>query len=133
MKTFLFTIAITFILSGCLAAPDLQTGENCWRYSVAMDNTGRMTDKPISDIPVIKVDYDGLVVACGLDPVEPSWSNRGYAALACFKPGEDKIYTLKGVAGKVNVYEEQCHALLGREHNGCSGYGIGSDESACEW
>ncbi len=124
-------IALAILLSGCLVKPDLQTGENCWRYRVAEDNTGRLTDMEIADIPIVKLNYEDLVVACNLKPEPVSWSNRGFAASACFK--DDTIYMLKGFAGKMELYQEQCHALLGTKHNSCVGYGIGSDESACNW
>jgi len=140
MRIFILAAFLPF-LTGCLEKPDFETGEGCWRYGVLENgNTGRMTQLPIADIPVIKVNYEELVKACGLKDEPLSWRNRDHEANACFKlrdigdkDGIDTIYLLKWYAGKMDLYEEKCHALLGRKHNACTGYGIGNDESACEW
>jgi len=72
------------------------------------------------------LNYPDLAKACGVKLEKPSWANKNYMQVrACFvprpvdgKPGTDRIYLWWG-AGKMELYEEQCHARLGRSHNAC--------------
>ena len=131
---------LLLLLTGCIVTPNWDAGHDCWRYGIAEDNTGRMSALHPQDIPVVKLGYDDLLIACGLTPEPLSWSNRKQLqARACFKPrevtggeGEDMIYLYRW-AGEYERNHERCHAIKGRLHNNCSGYGIGKDESACNW
>ena len=129
-----------------LKVPDFETGKGCWKYGVLENsNTGQMTAVPLDEIPVVKLGYDDLLVACGLTDdrtLGRYWRDRGTLEVrACFAPrkvdgnaGHDTIYLLKWYAGKFELYQEMCHAKLGRKHNACyPHYGIGKDESACNW
>lgn len=134
----IFKLLPILVLAGCITAPDWETGEGCWRYKVAeTGNTGPMTHMPLDEIPVVRLNYDDLAKACGVEIPELSWSNRHHMfGRACFKPrevngkeGTDTI-NLYRFAGKMALYEERCHVIWGRKHNNCSGYGIGKD---CNW
>lgn len=148
MKT-LITILLALFLSGCVTAPNFDAAEGeelgCWPFGVLENgNTGKMTNVDPRTIRVEKYDYFDLLVMC--DQVD----YRTLAAMrmdgntmllrGCFMPrkvdgkaGEDMIY-LYWLAGKKELYEEQCHAALGPKHNNCyPHFGIGKDESACNW
>ena len=115
-----YILLMTIALSACVSAPNMETGEGCWRLGVAESgNTGRMTDTPINEIPVVKLSFDGLAEMCGA---------RAYG---CFK--NDTIYLFR-MNDERTLFEEQCHAFWGRNHNACyPNYGIGKDESDCDW
>ena len=126
MAKFIIVTIAFLLLAGCITTPDLTTGAGCWRYGVTEQNTGRMTTTPIEQIPIVVVKYADLYGYCGVDPKEALLHG-------CYQPLMDTIYIHRG-AGRRTVYEEQCHALLGTEHNNCyPHYGIGKDESACGW
>lgn len=129
---------LLLLLAGCVTQPNLETGDDCWRTGVLeVGNTGRMTDTPIDQIPVVVLNLEGLYAACELPPPPPlAWSNRGTVETeGCYHIEDDTIYVLNTSQYGYVIHHEQCHALLGVRHNACHemGYGIGKDESACEW
>lgn len=98
-----------------LQTPDFETGEWCWKYGAK----GKVTRPVSTDITYLG--WDAVAEVCG----EEAWG--------CYKPIEHKIYLYR-FAGKRTLYEEQCHSLGLHEHNNCyPHYGIGKDESACDW
>ena len=117
----IFLLVITY---GCTVTPDYQTGDNCWRYKVAENNTGRMTHyDDVMDIPVIGgLSAEELMWACDTEIL--SWG--------CYHTLDDAIYLMRG-AGAITLREERCHAAFGRKHNSCDGYGIGDSEADCGW
>ena len=123
-------------LFGCVGMhePNWVTGEDCWRFSVAeSDNTGPMSRTPLDEIPVVRLNYADLAKACDVLLPPATWRNQNYMMVrACYQPKTDMIY-MHYFSGNMELYEERCHVLLGRKHNKCRGYGIGQDESACEW
>ena len=148
MKTVLIALCLLVLLSGCLTPPNLQTGEGCWRYGVSeINNTGPMTPMHPNDIPVVKLSYEDLLVACNVEDTRSLaeyWrGKRTIAVTACLvprivngNPGTAVIYLHNLYSGKVDLYQEQCHALLGPVHNQCYGMGYpitGSDATACDW
>jgi len=131
---------ILILLAGCVHTPDWETGEGCWRTGVAeIGNTGRMTDTPIADIPVITLNLEDLYAACDLPPPPPlAWSNRGRIETeGCYQPKTDTIYVLKSSQYGYVIEHEACHVFWGVLHNKCHGKGYaqwGKDiQSACEW
>ena len=117
MKT-LITAILAIALSTtawALQIPDFETGEGCWHYKVREGTPTRSmsTDITYMGFEAVNEVCDGAV-----------WG--------CYKPIEHKIYLYR-FAGKVTLYEEQCHSLGLYEHNNCTGYGIGKDKSACNW
>ena len=104
-----------------------------------MDNTGKMSPTPVTDIPVVKMSYDELLVACGVvdDRTLAGYymDGRSMAVRACYDPMTDTIYEYNLNLGQYFTNHEKCHVILGREHNACNGigYGIGKDESDCKW
>lgn len=112
---------LPILLAGCVSTPDWETGEGCWRYGVAEDNSGITTRYGSAhDIPIVKARKASD--ACG--------ERACYAALA------DEIVLVAIGTGVVDVNHEKCHALLGGEHNSCNGHYAqwGKDiESACNW
>ena len=132
-------LPLLLLLTACMHQPNLETGEGCWRTGVAQDNTGRMSETPIDDIPIISVNLEELHAACDKPPPPPvSWKTRGYKEIeGCFQPKTDSIYVLRSSRYSYVVDHEICHVLLGSEHNACYGKGYaqwGNDvESACEW
>ena len=128
------------LLTSCVVTPDYENGgEGCWRTGVLENgNTGRMTQTPISELPVIVLSLEDLYAACDLPPPpELAWHNRGKVeTMGCYQPKDEKIYILRSARYGYVVEHERCHALLGTAHNSCfgRGYGIGKDiQSACEW
>ncbi|MFT5140921.1 MAG: hypothetical protein ACI9CB_002586 [Rhodothermales bacterium] len=115
----LITLILASLLTGCITAPDLETGDGCWRYGVADQNTGRMTRyADVNDIPVTTLGMDDLMQACGVD----------IQVWGCYQPIQDEIFVYWG-GGKRTLYEEICHSIKGVKHNNCDGYGI----SDCDW
>ena len=139
------SLFLIILLTGCVTVPNFETGDDCWRYGVAeTNNTGPMTATPLDEIPVVKLDYEDLLIACDQTDdrtLAGYWRDKRTVSIrACFKPrpvdgkaGHDTIYLHRIYAGAYEINHEKCHALLGRKHNACSGYGIGKDESACNW
>jgi hypothetical protein len=137
MRT-LITLVLITLLSACTTTPDFTTGEDCWRYQVLEEgNTGRMSDTDMSSVPVVHLWYDDLLVACGVSDTRTLagyWMDgRSMAVRACYDPITDTIYEYKLNWGEYFTNHEKCHIKLGREHNSCRGYGIGKDESICDW
>ena len=139
---------VLVILSGCLHNVDMETGEGCWRYGVAETvNTGRMTNTPISQIPVTRLNYDDLLIACNVEDnrtLAGFWMDkRTVATTACFVPrpvdgkaGTDNIYLHKTYAGKRDYLHEVCHIIKGRNHNCVYPHYAQwdkSEQSACNW
>ena len=124
-------VVIALYLQGCTHAVTPDDPSECWRYGVAMDNTGRMSATPLDEIPVVKLGYDELMAACGTE------AEDGLEIRACYDPMTDTIYTYGGDVGDRFINHERCHVMLGREHNSCYGKGYaqwGEDiQSACEW
>lgn len=102
-------------LSGCITPPDFATGEGCWRYGVV---EGEVTRTPSTDITYLSMDE--IVDVCD----QVAWG--------CYHLISHRIFLYWG-AGKMDLFEEQCHSIGFMEHNNCSGYGIGQDASACDW
>ena len=129
-------LPMILLLTGCVTQPNYETGEDCWRTGVLQrGNTGRMTTTPVADIPVVTMNLGDLYAACDLPPPPPlAWSNRGKVETeGCYQPKTDTIYVLNTSKYGYVIEHEKCHALLGRKHNNCQGYGLGKDESACDW
>jgi len=129
------------LLTSCVVTPDYENGgEGCWRTGVLENgNTGRMTQTPISELPVIVLSLEDLYAACDLPPPpELAWHNRGKVeTMGCYQPKTDTIYVLRSARFGYVVAHEKCSALLGGKHNSCfqKGYAQwGKDiQSACEW
>jgi hypothetical protein len=144
MRKVILMIVALFML-GCVTPPDLETGEGCWRYGVLeTGNTGMMTLTPVEDIRVEEYDYFDLLVMCDeMDYRSLARQRREGNSMiirGCFQPrevdgkaGEDMIY-LYNYSGRKELYEEQCHVVLGSLHNACyPKYGIGNSEADCNW
>jgi hypothetical protein len=139
-------ILSVLILASCVTPPDLVSGDGCWRYGVleSEGNTGRMTTADPTTIRVERYGYFDLLVMCDQMDYRTLARQRregnSMVISSCFKPrevngkaGEDMIYMHRW-AGKAELYQEQCHALLGSKHNNCyPRYGIGKTESDCNW
>ena len=128
------------LLAGCLHNVTPEDTSECWRYGVAMDNTGPMSSKPLYSIPVVKMDYDELLVACDVPPEQLSWHNKNELQIrACYSKVDDTIYSYKLNLGSNDYFSthERCHIMLGERHNSCNGTGYaqwGKDiQSACNW
>ena len=147
MKTLL--IIAVLILTGCQTLPDYDTGDGFWKYGIQQEgNTGRMTAEDVAAIPVVYLGYKDLLVACGESDERTLASQKmdgnSMVLRACYVPravngleGSDVIYSYYLNWGKNNFYiiHERGHAYWGEPHNLCwgKGYGLGEDESACEW
>ena len=110
-----FTFILILFIASCVTPPNLTTGEGCWRYGVV---EGEVISLPSTDIT--RLSMDDIVIACG----EAAWG--------CYHPIGHRIDLYWG-AGKMDLYEELCHSIGFKEHNNCTGYGIGKDASACDW
>jgi hypothetical protein len=120
MRTLL--IIILLLTAGCTTQPSMETGDGCWRFGVLESgNTGKLAN--LEDVEIVKLGYDEMLAACDTRDLI-----RG-----CYQPLEKKIYVYKGDIGQYVITHEQCHVILGTAHNNCAGYGIGKDESACNW
>jgi hypothetical protein len=135
MKTLLAITAL--LISGCVTTPDFaNNGEGCWRFGVLENgNTGRMSPTSLDDIKVVKLNYDELLDACGIVGERLAWHNKNDLQIrACYDPMTDTIYEYTLNFGEYFTDHEKCHIILGRQHNACgTAYGIGKDESACNW
>ena len=115
MTKAIIILSLVLGLTGCITTPDFETGEGCWRYGV---KEGTPTRPPATNISYMSM--GDIVKICG----KQAWG--------CYF--NDRIY-LYNRAGQRDLNHEQCHAIGLMEHNECygKGYGIGSNESSCEW
>ena len=136
-------VAMSLVLglgTGCVTTPDWDNDPSvCWKYGVDVEaNTGRMSSTPLDSIPVVKgLSYDELLVLCGVTDERNlsgyHMDGRSMAVRACYDPVTDTIYEYYLNAGSYFTNHEKCHIVYGRNHNACTGYGIGKDQSACNW
>ena len=133
---------ILILLVGCQVVPNYETGAGCWRYGIEQNcNTGGLSPTPVADIPVVRLGYDDLLVACGVEDTRTLagfWmDDRSLVIRSCYDRKANVIYSYYLNLGANNYYvtQERCQALLGYKHNRCwgTGYGIGKSESACDW
>lgn len=109
---------ILILLSGCVATPDWETGEGCWRTGVK--ETG--VKRPVTDKIYIVGDKK-LLEKCA-----PGW-------WGCYHPIPHEIY-VSNRGGKITKIHEMCHSLGMPEHNNCypnyAQWGK-DEETACDW
>ena len=85
--------------------PNWETGEGCWRYGIdEHNNTGRMIDIPIAEIPVVDLDSGALAKICRND----SFYLNGCATAKAIYLGPD-------ATADTRIHED-CHLVLGRKH-----------------
>ena len=138
----LVMVMAALFLTACQTLPNYETGEDFWRYGIQQEgNTGRMSPTPAHAVPVVKLGYADLLVACGQEDnrtlARQKMDGNTMLLRACYDPMTDTIYSYYLNLGEHNYFveHERGHIYWGREHNACwnQGYGIGKDESACEW
>jgi len=115
-KPRLFVMCMTIGLTGCMTVPNFETGDGCWRVGISEDSTGRMGD--LSRTLIIRTSTPENL--CSRDDV---WG--------CYIQSTNTIILSKS-AGKIDLWHEQCHALLGPKHNNCTGYTYGDNKAWCE-
>ena len=124
-------VVIALYLQGCTHAVTPDDPSECWRYGVAMDNTGPMSNAPLDELSIVKLGYNELMDACGIE------AEDGLEIRACYDPVTDTIYTYKRDIGDRFIRHEICHRMLGVKHNKCYGKGYamwGSTiDEACGW
>ena len=101
----MFGFVAVLLLAGCGTHPiNWETGEGCrWHNVEEHNNTGRMTDTPLDEIPVVYLDYGDLNKPC---------RNDSFHLRACYDWITDTIY----LGDEQWLNEERCHALLGPVH-----------------
>jgi len=109
------TLLCLCTLTGCMTAPNLETGEGFWRYGLR----GEPTRPPSTDITYGS--WDEIAIECG----ERVWG--------CYRWTDDKIFLVHG-AGKVTLIHEQGHSMGMLKHNNCypAAYTYGDNQAWCE-
>jgi len=112
-------LSLVLGLIGCITTPDFETGEGCWKYGVA------------ENMPVVRTLAPVTVTNDDITPIA-----CGAKVWGCYREDQHRIYIHERAENwKVVANHEQCHAIGLMEHNECygKGYGIGKDESSCDW